>query len=330
MGGSGGLGGVSGTGGDGKAGVGGSGGGGAGGLGGSGGGETGGLGGSGGSGAAPSCAPSAEVGAFLDAYAAAACGALAGCCTASSFAYDQAACVASFRGTYLGLVEKAGCGAAYVPARGAACLAALSPTKAYCASGSLFPGTAKDDCRAALVGTSAPGEPCTTILDCAPWPGANVTCLSSNAKPSFCQAEQQQALGASCEPFSEAAFEKDCASGLYCDLGATKTCKKIGAEGEPCSAATDACQSGLWCVGGTCVAGTAKAGEACDGPTPATAASRCASGLWCAQHVCVPVPALGDPCPPSGCHDTQKCVAGRCAPVFSYASNVGVASTCSP
>lgn len=103
-------------------------------------------------------------------------------------------------------------------------------------------------------------------------------------------------------------------SDLVCDP-ATKTCVPRAAEGAPCSF-TDACASEARCVGGVCVAPTARLGDAC-GP----AVGGCAEG-FCWEGRCAPsseaygtvwpkLVGVGEECD----GDTRWCLAGAwCSP----------------
>ena len=157
--------------------------------------------------------------------------------------------------------------------------------------------------------------------------------FNAQCSTSFCQGMAKSECGTcAAAPAEGAACMGSCGQGLVCDA-MSKTCVKVGEAGATCSAtAPCAVEAGLWCVGadpktgttGTCMAGVATVGAACDFGLTKGPACDASKGLTCdaTSKVCVAVMFAG-PAKPCGliagvrgeCIDNATCQATPTVPL---------------
>lgn len=255
------------------------------------------------------------------------------CCAPANLAYNKAACRAKVGSMFLAAPKVAN----YDPAKGKACLDALSLTintgkcqdsptdssaEGRCSTGSnSASGIGSPACGwlddTGTTGTKKLGETCANSKDCVKSPLGEVSCTSYTADgvtTKFCQVWATSYEGEGCNdgwPSSTVAnptVAHECASGagLRCDY-VNKVCVALKTDGESC-AADDECICGDWCAKGNC-APQLKNGAPCtvsDDPGQ----HACAKGHYCepAAKVCAMQKVDGQPCTFGA-----ECQAGACS-----------------
>ena len=283
--------------------------------------------GGGAGGAAGQCDIAPDVDAHLVAYVHALCGQYEGCCKTASLGYDATPCETQYLGFARQFAQDAGCVAKLDVQKAKACLDSFALADAtFCGAPDYETDTTHLACSDAVFGTVAPGDPCKSKLDCAPVPGASVSCTDSGFGPT-CRDTVLGAVGASCKsPTNGQTHVLGCGPDMYCDDLGTKKCRKVGAVGDPCAASySGSCRTGLKCASGACVEGTVPLGASC-------ATDLCAPDSHCdaTSHTCVKSAKLGGPCLADGTclpiGGKEACVAGKCG----IAKGVGGELVCAP
>ena len=207
------------------------------------------------------------------------CNGLETCCSSRSMPFNRTSCDEATQGL-LRLSQSTSPRQKFDDVAARACLANVRAAAPACAPIELEP------CERVYVGTVPTGQAC-DAFDCAPVPGAIVSCLSGT-----CRAAHRATLGESCK---RTCYAED-------------QCTQV--PGEPAFDVTTAnswgdcyVDDGLACVGGSCVRAPA-AGNPCLG------GQFCDQGARCASGTCEPYPALGSPC--GICAPGQYCDAGIC------------------
>jgi hypothetical protein len=234
---------------------------------------------------------------FADAYAAAECSALAGCCTADGL-LPGSACTSAVRAEIeVALDGATSAGAVYDPRTARACIDAIGAFFAAC-DVKLGPVQLPTVCSQVFTNkTTPPGAPCTSKWQCADGPSAEGACISSTSAsgtiPPRCEQIVWLAEGADCrQSMPPPNTQRWCAASLVCNDELGGTCEKRTLLGEPCVAAVelgmgDDCAMGLVCdlfASKTCVPAK-KAGDAC------TAIDQCQDfGCWASATAGVGIP----------------------------------------
>ena len=242
---------------------------------------------------------------------------------------QQVFCAAMQKEINLGLVT-------YSPTQGQACTAAVNAMTCAAIFGSEGVSTPAA-CDAALVGTVANGtgtaNRCYSSNDCAngfcTWELASGTCPGlctayaglGNACASSVCADGQTCYSVSGTPVctavtSTAGGACPCGGGLWCDgSGASPICRAPLAQGASCTSSSQACATGLSCVGtpATCQP-TVGLGGTC---TPGAEQTVCGLGYTCdpGTNKCVSYPKTGE-----SCAGTFVCIGAYCD--FTVASPI--------
>jgi len=207
------------------------------------------------------------------------CRGLETCCSSRGMPFTRASCDDATLALLL-LGQSTSTNQKFDDTAAQACLANVRAAVPGCAAIELEP------CERVYVGTVPTGQAC-DAFDCAPVPGAVVSCVSGT-----CRAAHRASQGESCQ--------RTC----Y----AENQCTQV--PGEPAFDVMTAnswgdCYvgDGLACMGGSCVRAPA-AGSPCLG------GQFCDQGLRCASGTCEPYPAVGSPC--GICAPNQYCENGIC------------------
>lgn len=188
----------------------------------------------------------AEYAAFCADVSVATCNAFASCCNLSVDACevaDEAQCMKS--GPHLSEA-----GQQFNSASAQACIAGIPSLITGCAvvpSSSPQYQATEQACRSVIVGTLPIGSDCSSGI-CASQPGSVVYCSSDPSGSSRCTAAPLLHQGDACDFTTQ----RDCASGLYCDINGTMgQCVPLKDVGATCSRPIE-CTSQI-CTNSTCV-----------------------------------------------------------------------------
>lgn len=218
---------------------------------------------------------------FLDAYVHAACDGLEACC--KPLGISASSCLAARRDDYANaLMWDVDPSHRYDAVLAAACVeevrARTAATAATCAVPPAAAGVSGfgSPCGHFIVGTVAPGGPCTSVIDCAPSADGPTACLPVGSA-SQCRVMVTGKPGDACAAVLGAMTSVYCSrvDGLYCD---GTVCAPLVAPGGATQMPSACGPHSEW-DNGVCVAATVNVGDPC------TASGVC-DGLCDAQGVC--------------------------------------------
>ena len=224
---------------------------------------------------------------FVEAWAAAVCESLRGCCQAMSAPYDAQGCKDLMIG---GLGEDLAVAvnsskAEYDSAQAATCIAQGKEFAAGCGATTV---SAPAACDKVFQGTVPAGGACTASEECAAPAGGTAHCEMTDEFTGVCMAEARGALGDPCS--------STCSSGEgggFCSGFAGPAAPPAPGAPNSTSSASATChqEDGLYCNAETmlCEASLSIG-------SPCTDALECATGAACLQGVCGPPSGLDGPC----------------------------------
>jgi len=242
------------------------------------------------------------------------CAALATCCAARAFAYDDT-CVAQMTPYFQQPIDVAlASGHATYDAQGAdACVRARAAREAECADDVALAPASPIAC-AAVVGDRAPGDPCAVDGECAPAEGAIAACVDAAtvglSGERVCAVTRAGApLGAACDQRAPVRDACDASAGACARDG---ICRAYLNDGDDC-ASVASCRPGSYCDPqiGACVK-AAELGQLCHTRRycDTTQPLQCDSAT--SQCVAATVRADGDACADGACPVGQACVSNVC------------------
>lgn len=265
---------------------------------------------------------------FATRFAQSVCAAMASCCQANGFTYDQQICTNGFKGqldSYL--LTNSSLQVVYDAAAAGDCIAAYSDALRAC-DGSL--SSVDSSCEHIFTGQVEPGGACTESAECADPTGQSAYCDTSTS-PGVCVVDAYPSgdptpgvagdpclgtctrdvggwsCGASSGPGGTTAtvycFTND---GLHC-ASTTGVCETLPTLGETCD--YDGCVSPYFCDAGVCAPQHATG--------PCTDARACTSTAFCDFNTsqCMPKKADGQTCTTDGECTGGNCNDGTCGPV---------------
>lgn len=252
------------------------------------------------------------------------CRALAGCCQARSYPYDEGKCVAQATALNAAFAVTSTDRADYDPSQGGACVAALEAAWGQCK----VPAAPLPACQTMFVPKVAEGGFCKSAPECIATGGGRAACVGS---PGKCATVKKGSAGDACNADCTSvsgtttcavyldlqgagAAECHAEDALFCKLEGA-ACAPRAAVGAPCLSSND-CVLGAFCDGTSCKANVAVGGSCATGASCEGGYCDVAGGA-----VCKAPRAVGEPCP-SGAECGPK---GRCV-----TPSKGAAPTCAP
>ncbi len=207
------------------------------------------------------------------------CGAEAkACCGTLNLAYDEAACRTSVNYWCNFQVDAANAGSTtYDPTQLAACVKGWRESFAVCNISWIDWGKKSLPCAQLFNGTKAPGQSCTSEVECQAEPGFIAYCDTRETMATSDDRCRQYGFVAEGKPCNYTGTTiRYCDVGLYCDYGVSPAvCKKSRAAGESCPGGQDpSCGYDHVCVGGKCALGK-------PGGSDCTDATEC--GSWACE-----------------------------------------------